>query len=178
MMLYPDTILQTNLEALKEVVYQLRLRNIGGIIIVDFIDMSNEESKEIVSNALTQALKNDRSRTRILKISELGLVEMTRKRVRESLVQTLCDPCDYCEGKGYIKSPSTVCYEIIREIQRRGTDNITNKKLDIKVHPIIYDMLFEEDSGLLEEMEKQNNLEITFNVNPKLHREKYYIESS
>ena len=103
---------------------------------------------------------------------------MTRKRVRESLVQTLCDPCDYCEGKGYIKSPSTVCYEIIREIQRRGTDNITSKKLEIKVHPIIYDMLFEEDSGLLEEMEKQNNLEITFNVYPKLHREKYYIESS
>ncbi len=172
-----DTILKTNLEALKEVVYQLRLRNIGGIIIVDFIDMANEESKEIVTNALKQALKSDRSRTRILKISELGLVEMTRKRVRESLVQTLCDPCDYCEGKGYIKSPSTVCYEIIREIQRRGTDNITNKKLKIEVHPIIYDMLFEEESGLLEEMEKQNNLEITFNVNPKLHREKYYIES-
>jgi len=173
-----DTILKTNLEALKEVVYQLRLRNIGGIIIVDFIDMANEENKEIVSNALKQALKSDRSRTRILKISELGLVEMTRKRVRESLVQTLCDPCDYCEGKGYIKSPSTICYEIIREIQRRGNDSITNKKLKIKVHPVIYDMLFEEESGLLEEMEKQNNLEITFNVNPKLHREKYYIETS
>ena len=172
-----ETILKTNLEALKEVVYQLRLRNIGGIIIVDFIDMVNEENKEIVSNALKQALKSDRSRTRILKISELGLVEMTRKRVRESLVQTLCDPCDYCEGKGYIKSQSTVCNEIIREIQRLSTDNITNKKLNIKVNPIIYDMLFEEDSGLLEEMEKQNNLEINFIVNPKLHREKYYIES-
>ena len=87
-----DTILKTNLEAVKEVVYQLRLRNIGGIIIVDFIDMVKEESKEMVSNALKQALKGDRSRTRILKISELGLVEMTRKRVRESLAQTLCDP--------------------------------------------------------------------------------------
>jgi ribonuclease G len=107
----------------------------------------------------------------------LGLVEMTRKRVRESLVQNLCDPCDYCEGKGYIKSLSTVCNEIIREIQRLSTDNITNKKLNIKVNPIIYDMLFEEDIGLLEEMEKQNNLEINFIVNPKLHREKYYIES-
>ena len=140
--------------------------------------MANEESKEMVSNALKQALKSDRSRTRILKISELGLVEMTRKRVRESLIQTLCDPCDYCEGQGYIKSPSTICNEIIREIQRRGNDSITNKKLEIKVHPVIYDMLFEEESGLLEEMEKQNNLEITFNVNPKLHREKYYIETS
>ena len=171
-----ETILKTNLEALKEVVYQLRLRNIGGIIIVDFIDMVNEENKEIVSNALKQALKSDRSRTCILKISELGLVEMTRKRVRESLVQTLCDPCDYCEGKGYIKSLSTVCNEIIREIQRLSTDNITNKKINIKVNPIIYDMLFEEDSGLLEEMEKQNNLEINFTVNPKFHRENYYIE--
>ena len=90
-----ETILKTNLEAVKEVVYQLRLRNIGGIIIVDFIDMSKEESKEIVWNALNQALKGDRSRTKILKISELGLAEMTRKRVRESLVQTLCDPCFY-----------------------------------------------------------------------------------
>jgi len=173
-----DTILKTNLEALKEIVYQLRLRNIGGIIIVDFIDMANDESKEIVSNALKQALKGDRSRTRILKISELGLVEMTRKRVRESLIQTLCDPCDYCEGKGYIKGPSTVCNEIIREIQRLGTDNITNKKIEIKVHSIIHDMLFEEDSGLLEEIEKQSNLEISFTINPKLHREKYYIKAT
>jgi len=172
-----DTILKTNLEALKEIVYQLRLRNIGGIIIVDFIDMANEESKEIVSNALKQALKSDRSRTRILKISELGLVEMTRKRVRESLIQTLCDPCDYCEGQGYIKSPATVCNEIIREIHRLGTDKITNKKLEIKVPPIIYDMLFEEDSGLLEEIEKQSNLEIDFNIDSKLHREKYQIKS-
>ncbi len=173
-----DTILKTNLEAVKETVYQLRLRNIGGIIIVDFIDMAKEESKEMVSNALKQALKADRSRTRILKISELGLVEMTRKRVRESLSQTLCDPCDYCEGKGYIKGTSTVCYEIIREIQRRGTDNITKKKIDIEVHPTVYDMLFEEESSFLEEIEKQNNIEITFQVNPKLHREKYVIVAS
>ena len=173
-----DTILKTNLEAVKETVYQLRLRNIGGIIIVDFIDMAKEESKEIVSNALKQALKSDRSRTRILKISELGLVEMTRKRVRESLSQTLCEPCDYCEGKGYIKGTSTVCYEIIREIQRRGTDNITKKKIDIEVHLNVYDMLFEEESSFLEEIEKQNNIEITFQVNPKLHREKYVIVAS
>ena len=173
-----DTILKTNLEAVKETVYQLRLRNIGGIIIVDFIDMAKEESKEMVSNALKQALKPDRSRTRILKISELGLVEMTRKRVRESLVQTLCDPCYYCEGKGYIKGTSTVCYEIIREIQRLGTDNITKKTIDIEMHPTVYDMLFEEESSFLEEIEKQSNMEITFNVNLKLHREKYKIAAS
>ena len=173
-----DTILKTNLEAVKEFVYQLRLRNIGGITIVDFIDMTKEESKEMVTNALKQALKADRSRTRILKISELGLVEMTRKRVRASLVQTLCDPCDYCNGKGYIKGTTTVCYEIIREIQRRGTDNITKKQICIEVHPTVYDMLFEEESSFLEEMEKQDNIEITFQVNPKLHREKYNILAS
>jgi ribonuclease G len=172
-----DTILKTNLEAVKEIVYQLRLRNIGGIIIVDFIDMSKEESKEMVSNALKQALKPDRSRTRILKISELGLVEMTRKRVRESLAQTLCDPCDYCEGKGYIKGTPTISYEIIREIQRRGTNDITKKKIDIEVHPTVYNMLFEEESNFLEEMEKERNIEITFQVNPKLHREKYKIST-
>ena len=173
-----DTILKTNLEAVKETVYQLRLRNIGGIIIVDFIDMAKEESKEMVSNALKQALKSDRSRTRILKISELGLVEMTRKRVRESLAQTLCDPCDYCDGKGYIKSTSTVCYEIIREIKRRGTDNITKNKIDIEMHPTLYNMLFEEESSFLEEIEKQSNIEIKFQVNPKLHREKYNVVAS
>ena len=170
-----DTILKTNLEAVKESVYQLRLRNIGGIIIVDFIDMAKEESKERVSNALIQALKTDRSRTRILKISELGLVEMTRKRVRASLTQTLCEPCDYCDGKGYIKGTTTVSYEIIREIQRQGTDNITKKNICIEIHPTVYDMLFEQEGSLLEEMEKHHNIEITFKVNSKLHREKYKI---
>ncbi len=175
---HEETILKTNLEAVKEFAYQIRLRNIGGIIIVDFIDMAKEESKEIVSAALKQALRADRSRSRILKISEFGLMEMTRKRVRESLMQTLCDPCDYCDGKGYIKGITPLCYEIVREIQRVGTDNITKKKIDIEVHPTVYDMLIEEESGFLEEMEKQNNSEITFQVNPKLHREKYKIATS
>ena len=171
-----ETILKTNLEAVKEIVYQLRLRNIGGIIIVDFIDMAREESKEIIWNALHQALKNDRSRTKILKISELGLVEMTRKRVRESLVQTLCDPCLYCHGNGYIKSSTTVCYEIIREIQRISSKNTLNRKsISVTVHPAIYDQLFEEESDFLEEMEKQSNIEISFQVDPKHHQEKFTL---
>jgi ribonuclease G len=170
-----ETILKTNLEAVKEVVYQLRLRNIGGIIIVDFIDMSKEESKEIVWNALNQALKGDRSRTKILKISELGLAEMTRKRVRESLVQTLCDPCFYCHGKGYIKSPTSICYEIIREIQRLATKSPKINQINIEVHPAIYDLMFEEESSFLEEMEKQYAIGIALLINPKNHQEKYYI---
>jgi len=170
-----ETILKTNLEAVKEIVYQLRLTNIGGIIIVDFIDMAKEESKEIVWNALTQELKFDRSRTNILKISDLGLVEMTRKRVRGSLSQILCDPCPYCEGKGHIKSPTTVCYEIIRALQRLVTNNLTQKNITIEVPAPVYDLLFEEETSYLEDIEKSYNIEVNVKVNPKLHQEKYTI---
>ena len=170
-----ETILKTNLEAVKEIVYQLRLRNIGGIIIVDFIDMAKEESKEIVWNSLTQELKFDRSRTNILKISELGLVEMTRKRVRGSLSQILSDGCPYCEGKGHIKSPTTVCYEIIRALQRLVTNNLTHKNITIEVPPPVYDLLFEEETSYLDDIERSYNIEINVKVNPKLHQEKYTI---
>jgi ribonuclease G len=170
-----ETILKTNLEAVKEIVYQLRLRNIGGLIIVDFIDMNKEESKETVWSALTQALKSDRSRTNILKISELGLVEMTRKRVRENLSQTLCDTCTYCEGKGYIKSTTTICYEIIRAIQRTAANNPNKNLLSVETHHSVYDMLIEEESDYLEELETKYNIEIIITANPKLHQEKYNI---
>ena len=171
-----ETILKTNLEAVKEVVYQLRLRNIGGIIIVDFIDMLKEESKEIIWNSLIQSLKEDRSRTKILKISELGLVEMTRKRVRESLAQTLCDTCFYCGGRGHIKSPTTISNEIIRAIQRICTDDHLNQKnLKIEVHPCVYDLFFDEESSFLEEIEQEYRLEVKFLVSHKLHQEKYNI---
>ena len=170
-----ETILKTNLEAVKEIVYQLRLTNIGGIIIVDFIDMAKEESKEIVWNALTQELKFDRSRTNILKISDLGLVEMTRKRVRGSLSQILCDPCPYCEGRGHIKSTTTVCYEIIRALQRLVTNNLTQKNITIEVPPPVYDLLFEEETSYLEDIEKSYNIEVNVKINPKLHQEKYTI---
>ncbi|MFQ5671856.1 MAG: ribonuclease E/G [Nitrospinales bacterium] len=170
-----ETILKTNLEAVREIVYQLRLRNIGGIIVVDFIDMDLEESKESIWNALTQALKSDRYRTKILKISEIGLVEMTRKRVRGSLTQTLCDPCTYCEGNGHIKSPTTVCNEILRGIQRIAGNNLERKTVSVEVHPAVYDMIFEEESIYLGEMEKQYNIEIAVRVNPKLHQEKYNL---
>jgi len=173
-----ETILKTNLEAVREIVYQLRLRNIGGIIIVDFIDMAREESKEIVWNALQQALKADRSRTRILKISELGVAEMTRKRVRESLTQTLCDPCFYCGGKGYIKSTTTLCYEIVREIQKMVGQNSDRKTINVEVHPAVYDLMFEEEGSFLEETQEKYKIEISFQVDQKLHQEKYKITTT
>ena len=137
--------------------------------------MATEESKEIVWNALTQALKSDRYRTKILKISEIGLVEMTRKRVRESLLQTLCDPCSYCEGKGHIKSATTVSYELIRAIQRMANDNVNSHTITVQVHPSVYDLIFDEESDFLDHMEAQFRIQIHFEVNPKLHQEKYHI---
>ena len=108
-----ETISQTNLEAVREIVAQLRLRDLGGIIIVDFIDMEREENREKIFNAFQEELRKDRSRTKISKISELGLIEMTRKRVRESLEHVLTGTCPYCEGRGRVKSASTVSYETL-----------------------------------------------------------------
>jgi ribonuclease G len=171
-----ETILKTNLEAVKEIVFQLRLRNIGGIIIIDFIDMVMEESKEAVWGSLTKYLKNDRSRTKILKISELGLVEMTRKRARESLVQTLCNICSYCEGKGQNKSPTTISNEIIRSVQRIFTNNYLDRKnITIETHPFVYDIFFEEEASFLEQAEQKYGIEIKLIKNHALHQEKYKI---
>ncbi|MBK2126056.1 ribonuclease G [Fangia hongkongensis] len=115
-----ETIFKTNLEAVYVIARQLRLRNLGGIIIIDFIDMSDEEHKELVLEALGKALEQDYARTTFSGLSELGLVEMTRKRTQESLVQFLCEPCSMCQGKGKIKTVQTVCYEIFREIKRES----------------------------------------------------------
>jgi ribonuclease G len=114
-----DTILKTNLEAVKEIAYQTRLRNLGGIIIVDFIDMERKESREIVFQALLDALKRDRIKTFAYPISELGLVQLTRKRTRENVVTGLTESCPTCDGSGYIKSRYTVCYEVLRILRVR-----------------------------------------------------------
>jgi ribonuclease G len=116
-----ETITKINVEAAKEIVYQLRLRNIGGIIIIDFIDMDKPQNRDKVFKALQDALGRDKAKTNVLKISELGLVEMTRKRVRESVTRMSNEPCVYCDGKGHVKSKTTVAYEIFREIRREAT---------------------------------------------------------
>src|ERR671925_64482 len=170
-----ETILQTNLEAIKEIVYQLRLRNIGGIIIIDFIDMEREESREKVYNALLNALRSDRSRTRISKISELGLVEMTRKRVRESLGRVLCRPCPYCDGSGTIKSAATICYEILREIRRAAATSPKRRKILVRLHPIVADLLLEEEGGFLEALEQEFQKQIIVKGDYDLHEEQYEV---
>jgi ribonuclease G len=113
-----ETILKNNLEAAKEIAYQIKLRGIGGLIIIDFIDMEREKNREKVYQALTEAMASDKARTRISRISELGLIEISRERVREDLLRTMSEPCHYCDGRGYTKSPASVVYEIFRDIRR------------------------------------------------------------
>jgi ribonuclease G len=172
-----DTILKTNLEAVKEIAYQLRLRNIGGIIIIDFIDMEKEVNREKVFTALEEALKGDKSKTNILKISELGLVEMTRKRVRESLGRMLCEPCPYCEGRGYVKSKLTICHELFRELRREMLD-IRGSKVMLTVHPQVADLLYDEERKGLEELEKRFKKNITIRAKPGFHQEQFEISVS
>lgn len=169
-----ETILKTNLEAVKEIAYQLRLRNIGGIIIIDFIDMEKEKNREKVYGTLREALIQDRARTHILPISELGLVEMSRERVREDLLRTLCKPCPYCEGRGYTKSPTTVCYEIFREIRRLGLSP-QEKKMIIGVHPNVANLLYDEERQGIEDLERQFHKKIVIKADQSLHLEQYDI---
>ena len=129
-----ETITKINVEAAKEIVYQLRLRNIGGIIIIDFIDMDKPQNREKVFKALQDALGRDKAKTNVLKISELGLVEMTRKRVRESVTRMMNEPCSYCDGKGHVKSKITIAYEIFREIRREAA-HYREPVLVVNCHP-------------------------------------------
>jgi ribonuclease G len=170
-----ETILKTNLEAVKEIAYQLRLRNIGGIIIIDFIDMEKESNREKVFNALKEALRKDKSKTNILRMSELGLIEMTRKRTKESIGRVLCEPCFYCEGEGYLKSKQTVCYEILRELQRERQD-LFGKNVMVMVHPEVAARFCDEERGPLETVEERLHARIQVKGDLNLHLEQYEIE--
>lgn len=169
-----ETILKTNLEAVKEIACQLRLRNIGGIIIIDFIDMEKEANREKVFNALKEAVRKDKSKTNILRMSELGLIEMTRKRTRESIGRTLCEPCFYCEGHGQLKSTQTLCYEILREIQREQRE-LFGRNVLIQVHPHVAARLLDEERACLERLEE--SLHACFHVQGErgFHLEQYQI---
>jgi len=172
-----DTILKTNLEAVREVAYQLRLRNIGGLIIIDFIDMEKEAHREKVHMALEEALKGDRAKTNILKISELGLVEMTRKRVRENLTRTLCEPCPYCEGKGYVKSRPTMVYEIFREL-RREILHRAERQVTLLVHPAVAALICDEERQAVDELERTFGKQIVITARFDFHQEQFELVSS
>jgi ribonuclease G len=169
-----DTILKTNLEALKEIAFQLRLRNIGGLIIVDFIDMEKEPHREKVHAVFEEVLKNDKNKTNILKISELGLIEMTRKRVRESIGRTLCEPCSYCEGKGYVKGHLTVIYEILRELQRE-LKGLPAGRVTLLANPAIAGLLIDEERTGIDELEQETGRSVVINSRPGFHIEQFEI---
>ena len=169
-----DTILKTNLEAAKEIAYQLRLRNIGGIIIIDFIDMEREGDREKVFQAFEEALRKDRQKTSIFKISDLGLVEMTRKRTRENISRILGEPCSYCEGAGLIKSRTTICYDIFREIERTCSA-LGGSSIMVEANPEVADLLYEEERAAMEELEKRLRKKILVKGKAGFHQEQFNI---
>ncbi|MCB9707877.1 MAG: Rne/Rng family ribonuclease [Myxococcales bacterium] len=172
-----ETILQTNLEAVKEIAYQLRFRNIGGLIVLDFIDMERSSHREKVYRLLTKYLKRDRAKTTTIRISELGLVEMTRKRTRESLGRTLHEPCFYCDGTGNLLSKTTICHEIIRQVAREK-DSLPGYTIVINAHPAVCDMLEREAKSVMEEVSKRCSRQISIKAHADYHLEQYYLSGA
>ncbi len=168
-----DTILKTNLEAVKEIAYQIRLRNLGGIIIIDFIDMEKPENREKVFSSFMDVMKRDRAKNTIYNITELGIVQMTRKRVRESLGRTLSEQCPYCEGKGFVKSPRTVAYEIFGKLRRMNLQQ--DSTVMINANPIVAELLSDEERQGLEGIERRYNIKLIVNKEDNLHQEHYDI---
>jgi ribonuclease G len=169
-----DTILKTNLEAAKEIVRQIRLRDLGGIIVVDFIDMEERKSRQKVMAALEQELKRDRSPTKLLSINEFGLVVITRKRVKQSLERTLCQPCPYCTGSGMIKSVATVCAEIYDEVRKLAAD-MHGAPLLLRVNPEVARALAGEEATLLKELSGLVGMPVRVQGDPLLHQEQFDV---
>ncbi|MFO7964812.1 MAG: Rne/Rng family ribonuclease [Desulfobacterales bacterium] len=169
-----ETILKINLEAVKEIAYQVRLRDIGGIIIIDFIDMEKKSNQEKVYNALMDALKKDRSKTKVLPMSEMGLIEMTRKRVKKSLGRMLCEPCFYCEGEGYLLSRQSVCYNLYREVIRYAKD-ISGTTISLRVNPEIAELLHGEENTVIQSLEESLEKRIVIYPDVRLHLENIEI---
>ena len=169
-----DTIVRTNIEAVKEIVRQIRLRDLGGIIIIDFIDMEERRNREKVMAALEEALKADRAPSKVLRFNEFGLVAITRKRTKQALERTLCQPCPYCTGSGMVKSVPTLCYEIQTEARKMAPE-IEAASLTLRVHPEIAKALKTRESALMEELEQVTHKSLIIQADPTLHWEQYDI---
>ena len=169
-----ETILKTNLEAVKEVAYQLRLRNIGGMVIIDFIDMEAEDHREKVLSALKYALQGDRARCNVVKMSELGLVEMTRQRTRESLGRQLQETCWYCEGRGALKSKRTITYDILRSLMRQAP-RLIEEVIVVQAHPEVVDLMLGEEKETLDAVEAMCGRKIMVRARGSFHQEQFDI---
>ena len=169
-----DTIVKTNLEAVKEIVRQVRLRDLGGIIVLDLIDMEDKKNRQKVYQAVEQELRKDRSPSKALQVSDFGLVIITRKRVKQSLERVLTEPCPYCSGTGVIKSSSTICYEILNEVKKVGPD-INGHRLLLRVNPDIARALKEEESAVLKDLRQSLGKDVTVKADVHLHHEQFDV---
>ncbi len=169
-----DTIVKTNLEAVKEIVRQIRLRDLGGIIVVDFIDMEERRNREKVMSALDEALRSDRAPSKVLSFNEFGLLAITRKRTKQALERVLCQPCPYCTGSGMVKSVPTICYEIQAEARKMSAE-LDSQSLTLRVHPEIAKALKTRESTLVEELEQWTRKSVIIQSDPTLHWEQYDI---
>ncbi len=167
-----ETILKTNLEAVQEIAYQLRFRNMGGLIILDLIDMEKSGNREKVRRALEEHLQRDKAKTTLNRISDLGLIEMTRKRTRESLGRLLHEPCFYCDGTGHLQSKETIAYEILREIRRKRHD-LPGYTVLVNCHPAVADVLNGSEKAAREEAESRYMRRITVTSRTEYHLEQF-----
>src|SRR6187402_2316418 len=169
-----DTILKTNLEAVKEIVRQIRLRDLGGIIVLDFIDMEEKKNRQKVLQTVEQELRKDRAPSKALQVSDFGLVIITRKRVKQSLERVLTEPCPYCTGSGVIKSSSTICYEILSEVKKIGPD-LNGHRLLLRVNPEIARALKEEESAVVRDLRSSLGKDVTIKPDFQLHHEQFDV---
>ena len=169
-----ETIYKTNLEAALAIARQLRLRNLGGIIIVDFIDMVEEEHRDQVLQALERGLAADHAKNQIMEVSALGLIEMTRKRTRESLERVLCEPCPTCEGRGFVKTAETVCHEVFREVLRQHRQ-FDFQELMVVSHPEVIERLLDEESASLAELEELTGRPIRLQTETMYAQDQYDV---
>jgi ribonuclease G len=167
-----DTILKTNLEAVKEIIRQIRLRDLGGIIVLDFIDMEEKKNRQKVFQAVELELKRDRAPSKALQVSDFGLIVITRKRVKQSLERVLTEPCPYCSGSGVIKSSSTICYEILAEVKKVAPD-LDGHAVVLRVNPDIARALKEEEEAVLRDLKQVLGRDVTVRPDTHLHHEQF-----
>ena len=170
-----ETITRTNMEAVKEIVKQIRLRDLGGIIVIDFIDMDERKNRKRVMEELSQELARDKAPSKILEFNEFGLVAITRKRVKQSLERTLCQPCNYCSGSGMVKSVATTCYAIYHEIEKMRGLGDGRDEVMIRVHPDVARALRESEAAVVEEIRHLLKKDIAIKSDPSLHIEHFNI---
>jgi ribonuclease G len=169
-----DTILKTNFDAVNEIVRQIRLRDLGGIIVIDFIDMDERKNRAKVIEAMEEALRKDRAPTKVIAFHDFGLVAITRKRVKQSLERTLCERCSYCSGSGWVKSPTTVCYEILAEA-RKMASQIESKVMTLRMNPEVAKALRSHEGVLVSELESLTHKDVVIKSDPAVEQERFEI---